>query len=127
MKSTFFRGAMFFCLVAAFMSSAQALAGDSDFLPINPAPKVYSPEAIKQNKVEARGIPYFNGRGVIMDIRGNRIVISDLDYGFCDDVDYRSEASGQPLPPSEFLPGVRIGFVLDEENCIASLWLLKEQ
>ncbi|MBI9075835.1 MAG: hypothetical protein JEZ02_10520 [Desulfatibacillum sp.] len=113
-------------LVVGFFPSNTLAAGEGDMVEINSVPRVFSQTAIEQNLRENRGIPWFNGTGYIDQVVENGFIVDDKALtGF--NVDLRSEASGQPLPSSNFKPGVKVGYVLNSKNALVSLWLLKEQ
>ena len=118
--------AMLLALGAAPFSAYAEGANDEGAMTINDVPKVYSQTAVEQNLKEQRGIPWFNGTGKIDQIVENSYVVNDMTL-VGTNVDFRSEASGQPLPSSSFKPGVKVGYVLDSNNTLKSLWLLKEQ
>jgi hypothetical protein len=116
-------------LFAAGVLPASVLAGATTGEGANAildVPKVYSQTAVEQGLKESRGIPWFNGTGVIDKIVENGFVVDDMTL-VGTNVDFRSEATGQPIASSFFKPGAKVGFVLNSKNILTSLWLLKEQ
>ena len=99
---------------------------ESPVVEIQSVPKVFSQTAVEQAVKENKGIPWFNGTGTIESVTENGFVVDDLNL-FGTRVDYRSEATGQPLPASSFRPGVKVGYVLNSKNVLVSLWMLKKQ
>lgn len=68
-----------------------------------------------------------HGRGPIDRIENDLIVITDVLRPIAPVVTYQSAITGLAASPSEFRPGVFVGFRLNSKREIIALWLLEDE
>jgi hypothetical protein len=89
--------------------------------PINPVPEIRSPAA-KEVVIENPGED-FNGQGFLERIEDDKMVIGDMLLEVSPLATYFKKSTGFPALKDEFVPGVWVGYYLDENRVIISLWL----
>ena len=107
-------------LALGMPESAQA-QDPPEIAPIEPVPEIRNP-VLKGVRVEEPG-EEFHGQGFLERIGDGKMVIGDVLLKVSPLATYYKKATGFPTLPSEFVPGVWVGYYLDENRVITSLWL----
>ncbi len=112
-------------VAALIFFTAGPVASQQDTLqvaPIKPVPEL-------QNHT-GRGIIHenepgenFNGQGPIQRVEAGSIVIGDTLWKVSPLATYFKKSTGFPALRDEFVPGAWVGYYLDENRVITSLWL----
>jgi hypothetical protein len=108
-------------LVAVFLLMTGPAWAADEILPINPVP---NPLSGGRPGVNFKPVDY-HGEGLIERIDSNSIVILDSLKPLAYNVTYRSGTTGLDVSKSRFVPGVNVGYRLNPEKEVVSLWLLE--
>jgi hypothetical protein len=66
----------------------------------------------------------FHGQGQIQRVEKGKIVIGDVLWAMSATATYFKKSTGSPALPQEFAPGAYVGYYLNGNRAITSLWLI---
>lgn len=92
--------------------------------PLEKMPEASAAPPIRSEPLEQDG-ENFDGEGPIDRVGVGEVVIADLRWKVSPDVTYFKKPIGFPAMASEFAPGAYVGYYVDENRVITSLWLIE--
>lgn len=108
----------------AVMVAGQATAQDPlKVTPLTPVPvsKGAAPEGILMESEPGKN---FHGEGPVQRVEEGGMVIGDVLWELSPIVTYFKKSTGLPALPKEFAPGAYVGYYIDSDRVITSLWLI---
>ncbi len=95
----------------------------TEILPINPVPRFSVPWYLS-----GEGPPIHIHVGVLERFGENEIVVNDslIRFSLTAEVTFNSTSGSFDIPPSSFKVGDKVGWELDEDGRLKTLWLLNE-